>query len=219
MSGTPTNNENRIYNNVVRRSNLFEPLEMNQKKRIKFKMNRSDMKFVEIPLPKNDVDPITFKKFKNGTKAVEFGIRKKRYMSLNSFNNYIIPIKLGNGNTAPIMKKASSSLTRTIYNTHPKTPVNNMWIENLFTREKMARANIRFVKFKELKKNSDRKETIKKLQNEIMALQKSNTRPKILKSNTVRQRTIKYKAAEKEEKKVQKKILNKKNAINKLKKA
>jgi len=247
MSGTPTNNENRTYNIVGRpitprnlqnrlnshlssvrtrsssrlsqgtmRSNIFEPLEMNQKKRLKFKMNRSDMNFVEIPLPKNNVDPITLKKFKNGTKAVEFGIRKKRYMTLNSFNNYIIPRKLENGTK---VKKAASPFTRTIYNTQPKTPVNNMWIENLFTREKMTRNNIRFVKFKELPKNRNRMATIKQLEKEIIALQKSNTRPKILKSNTERQRIKKYNAAEKEEKKVQKKILNKKKSIEKLKNA
>jgi len=216
MSGTPTNNENRIYNNVVRRSNLFEPLEMIQKKGRKVKINRSNMNFVEIPLPYDNVDPITLQRFKNGTEAVEFGIKKKRYMSLNSFINYIIPRTLENGTR---IRKAASPHLRTIYNTHPNTDIKKMWIKNLFTRENMPRKNIRFVKFKELPKNRNRMATIKQIEKEIIALQKSNTRPKILKSNTVRQRTIKYKAAEKEEKKVQKKILNKKNAINKLKKA
>lgn len=204
LSSIRTRNSSRLSQSTLR-SNLFEPLEMIQKKGRKVKVNRSNMNFVEIPLPYDNVDPITLQRFKNGTEAVEFGIKKKRYMSLNSFINYIIPKTLENGTR---IRKAASPHLRTIYNTHPNTDIKKMWIKNLFTRENMPRKNIRFVKFKELPKNRNRMATIKQIEKEIIALRKSITRPKNFKSHT-----------EKHIKKVKQQIENKKKSIEKLKNA
>ena len=81
---------------------------------------------------------------------------------------------------------------RTIYNTPPNSN-SNMEVENLFTREKLKRKNIRFVRFTEPSKILGIKSAIKQLEKELNALRKTNTRPKILKTDTPRKRTTKYK--------------------------
>tara|TARA_B100001778_G_scaffold207244_1_gene171289 strand:+ start:204 stop:857 length:654 start_codon:yes stop_codon:yes gene_type:complete len=177
---------------------------------------RSNMNFIETPLPSNsnnNVDPITHNKFKVGNEAVEYGTRKKRYMTLNSFKNYIKPRTLPNGTE---LRKSTVSRMRTIYNTPPNSN-SNMEVENLFTREKLKRKNIRFVRFTEPSKILGIKSAIKQLEKELNALRKTNTRPKILKTDTPRKRTTKYNNAVKESIKLEKKIENKKKAIKKLK--
>ena len=75
---TPENLQRRLRRIVTqgrsrlgeRRHNLFEP----------DILKRSNMNFIEVPLPSNsnnNVDPITHNKFKIGNEAVEYGIRKK----------------------------------------------------------------------------------------------------------------------------------------------
>jgi hypothetical protein len=135
------------------------------------------MNFIEVPLPSNsnnNVDPITHNKFKIGNEAVEYGIRKKRYMTLNSFKNYIKPRTLPNGTE---LRKSTVSRIRTIYNTPPNSN-SNMEVDNLFTREKLKRKNIRFVKFTEPSKVLGIKSAIKQLEKELNALRKTNTKPK-----------------------------------------
>ena len=179
-------------------------------------ISRSNMNFIETPLPSNsnnNVDPITHNKFKVGNEAVEYGTRKKRYMTLNSFKNYIKPRTLPNGTE---LRKSTVSRMRTIYNTPPNSN-SNMEIENLFTREKLKRKNIRFVRFTEPSKILGIKSAIKQLEKELNALRKTNTRPKILKTDTPRKRTTKYNNAVKESIKLEKKIENKKKAIKNLK--
>ena len=84
---TPENLQRRLRRVVTQgrsrlgpRHDLFEP----------GLISRSNMNFIETPLPSNsnnNVDPITHNKFKVGNEAVEYGTRKKRYMTLNSFKN------------------------------------------------------------------------------------------------------------------------------------
>ena len=210
---TPENLQSRLRSVVTRgrsrlgpRHDLFEP----------GMLTRSNMNFIEVPLPSNsnnNVDPITHNKFKIGNEAVEYGIRKKRYMTLNSFKNYIKPRTLPNGTE---LRKSTVSRIRTIYNTPPNSN-SNMEVDNLFTREKLKRKNIRFVKFTEPSKVLGIKSAIKQLEKELNALRKTSTRPKILKTNTVQNRTKKYNNAVQKSLKLEKKIENKKKAIKNLK--
>lgn len=210
---TPENLQRRLRRIVTQgrsrlgpRHDLFEP----------GMLTRSNMNFIEVPLPSNsnnNVDPITHNKFKVGNEAVEYGIRKKRYMTLNSFKNYIKPRTLPNGTE---LRKSTVSRIRTIYNTPPNSN-SNMEVDNLFTREKLKRKNIRFVKFTEPRKILAIKSAIKQLEKELNVLRKTSTRPNILKTNTVQNRTKKYNNAVQKSLKLEKKIENKKKAIKNLK--
>ena len=210
---TPENLQRRLRRVATRgrsrlgpRHNLFEP----------GILSRSNINFVEISLPSNSnnkVDFISGKNFKVGDEAVEYGTQKKKYMSLNSFKQYIKPHILPNGTR---LRRAASPHMRTIYNTPPNSN-SNMEVDNLFTREKLKRKNIRFVKFTEPSKVLGIKSAIKQLEKELNALRKTSTRPKILKTNTSQNRTKKYKAANKVEEKLQRKIENKKKVIKNLK--
>jgi len=90
-------------------------------------------------------------------------------------------------------------------------------LENTHTRERLKRRNIRFVRFTDPSKVKAIKATIKQLEKELIVLYKTNTRPKILKTNTSQNRTKKYKAANKVEEKLQNKIENIKKQIKNLK--
>lgn len=199
------------------RHNLFEPGIIPSRNWIK-----SNMNFVEIPLPSNSnnkVDFISGNTFKVGDEAVEYGKQKKKYMSLKSFNQYIKPRNLPNGTR---LRRASSPHMRTIYNTPPNS--NNNMLENTHTRERLKRRHIRFVIFTDPRQVTDIKSTIKQLKKELIVLEKelivlrkTNTRPKILNTNTAQNRTKKYNAANKVEEKLQKKIKNKEKQIKNLK--
>ena len=192
------------------RHNLFEPGIIPSRNWIK-----SNMNFVEIPLPSNSnnkVDFISGNTFKVGDEAVEYGKQKKKYMSLKSFNQYIKPRNLPNGTR---LRRASSPHMRTIYNTPPNS--NNNMLENTHTRERLKRRHIRFVIFTDPRQVTDIKSTIKQLEKELIVLRKTNTRPNILKTNTAQKRTEKYNAATKTEEKLQKKIKNKEKQIKNLK--
>lgn len=214
---TPENLARRLRRVLIRgrsrlgpRHNLFEPGIIPTRNWIK-----SNMNFVEIPLPSNSnnkVDFISGNTFKVGDEAVEYGKQKKKYMSLNSFNQYIKPRILPNGTR---LRRASSPHMRTIYNTPPNS--NNNMFENTHTREQLKRTNIRFVRFTDPSKVKAIKATIKQLEKELIVLYKTNTRPKILKTNTSQNRTKKYKAANKVEEKLQNKIENIKKQIKNLK--
>ena len=209
---TPENLQRRLRRVATRgrsrlgpRHNLFEP----------GILSRSNINFVEISLPSNSnnkVDFISGKNFKVGDEAVEYGTQKKKYMSLASFKQYIKPHILPNGTR---LRRAASPHMRTIYNTPPNS--NNNMLENTHTRERLKRRNIRFVKFTDSSKVKAIKSTIKQLEKELIVLRKTNTRPKILKTNTSQNRTKKYKAANKVEEKLQRKIENKKKVIKNLK--
>jgi len=214
---TPENLARRLRRVLIRgrsrlgpRHNLFEPGIIPTRNWIK-----SNMNFVEIPLPSNSnnkVDFISGNTFKVGDEAVEYGKQKKKYMSLNSFNQYIKPRNLPNGTR---LRRAASPHMRTIYNTPPNS--NSNMLENTHTREQLKRTNIRFVKFTDPSKVKAIKATIKQLEKELNALRKTNTRPKILKTDTPQKRTTKYNNAVKESIKLEKKIENKKKAIKNLK--
>ena len=118
-----------------RRHEIFEPDSGNYKYII------PDKDFIRIPLTKEvNVDPITYEKFNIGNKALEFGIRKKRYMSLKSLVNYI---------QTEYSETFQPKSKRTSVKNIQKVPINSnkTMLKNVITRELLKRKDIRFVKF------------------------------------------------------------------------
>ncbi len=118
-----------------RRHEIFEPDSGNYKYII------PDKDFVRIPLTKEvNVDPITYEKFNIGNKALEFGIRKKRYMSLKSLVNYI-----QTEYSETFQPKSKRTSVKNIQKVHINS--NKTMLKNVITRELLKRKDIRFVKF------------------------------------------------------------------------